>query len=205
MYVNYIFVKIRYQCYFTLFFAIFDALTSSPLVSSKATSTMLPVVFSEASESSAPTIVGSSTEGIIASKCIYIYIWKSGNWKGSKPPEPISNVAVRCPGCKEVFWKRYLYEYISKPTPTSRWPLLLASISMYPHERDYVRSLFENLGKRWLPSVLTMTRARTTVIAHFNIDTQNKNQVACIHESIFTLASISIHIYICWKWENLII
>jgi len=60
-------------------------------------------------------------------------------------------------------------------------------------------------GKRWLPSVPKMTRAHTTVIAHFNIDihTHNKNEVACIQESIFT--SISAYIYIFWKWANLII
>jgi len=43
----------------------------------------------------------------------------------------------------------------------------------------------------------------TAVIAQFNIDTHNKNWVACIQESIFT--SKSANIYICWKWENPII
>jgi len=55
-------------------------------------------------------------------------------------------------------------------------------------------------GKRWLPSVSTMTRTHTIVIVHFNTDTRSKNEVACIHESIFT--SISTHIYIHYKWEN---
>jgi len=52
---------------------------------------------------------------VSANKCR----WKSANWKDSKPPESSSNVAVRCPGCKEVFWKRYLYKHISTTTPVS--------------------------------------------------------------------------------------
>ena len=48
-----------------------------------------------------------------------------------------------------------------------------------------------------------MTRTHTTVIVYFNIDTHNKNEVACIHNSIFT--SISIHLYIYYKWETPII
>ena len=57
--------------------------------------------------------------------------------------------------------------------------------------------------KRWLPSVPRTIRTHTTVTVLFNIDTHNRNEVACIQESIFT--SISAHIYICWKWENPII
>jgi len=74
--------------------------------------------------------------------------WKSANWKDSKPPEPSSNMAVRCPGCKEVFWKRYLYKHIFQNHANFMMtPTILSSISMYPHERDYVESLFENPGK----------------------------------------------------------
>jgi len=74
--------------------------------------------------------------------------WKSSNWKDSKPPEPSSNVAVRCPGCKKVFWKQYLYKHISQNHANFMMtPTIVSSISMYPHERDYVKSLFENLGK----------------------------------------------------------
>jgi len=62
---------------------------------------------------------------VSANKCR----WKSANWKDSKPPKPSSNVAVRCPGCFMM-------------TPT-----ILLSISMYPHEGDYVKCLFENPGK----------------------------------------------------------
>ena len=36
---------------------------------------------------------------VSANKCR----WKSANWKDSKPPEPSSNVAVRCPGVKWCF------------------------------------------------------------------------------------------------------
>jgi len=34
--------------------------------------------------------------------------------------------------------------------------------------------------KRWLPSVLRMTRTHTIVIVHFNIISHNKNEVAWI-------------------------
>mmetsp|Transcript_10637 Transcript_10637/g.16851 ORF Transcript_10637/g.16851 Transcript_10637/m.16851 type:complete len:215 (+) Transcript_10637:3-647(+) len=81
---------------------------------------------------------------VSANKCS----WKSANWKDSKPPEPSSNVAVRCPGCKEVFWKRYLYKHIlQNHAHFMMTPTILSSISMYPHERDCVKSLFENPGK----------------------------------------------------------
>ena len=40
--------------------------------------------------------------------------WMSANWKESKPPEPSSNVAIQCSGCKELFWKRYLHKHISQ-------------------------------------------------------------------------------------------
>jgi len=74
--------------------------------------------------------------------------WKSANWKDSKPPKPSSNVAVLCPGCKEMFWKRYLYKHIfQNHVHFMMTPTILSSISMYPHDRDYVKSLFENPGK----------------------------------------------------------
>jgi len=73
--------------------------------------------------------------------------WKSANWKDSKPPVPSSNVAIWCPGCKEVFWKRYLYKYISQNHANLMiTPTIVSSISMNPHERDNVKSLFENPG-----------------------------------------------------------
>ena len=76
------------------------------------------------------------------------YRWKSANWKYSKPLEPSSNVAVQCPGCKEVFWKRHLYKHISQNhAHFLMTPAIFSSISMYPHKRDYVKSLVENPGK----------------------------------------------------------
>jgi len=39
--------------------------------------------------------------------------WKSRGWKDFRTPEPSSNVPIRCPGCKEVFWKRYLHKDFS--------------------------------------------------------------------------------------------
>jgi len=71
--------------------------------------------------------------------------WKSTVWKESKLSEPSSNVTIWCPGCKEVFWKRYLYKHISQNHANlTMTPTILA---MYLHERDYVKSLFENPGK----------------------------------------------------------
>jgi len=81
---------------------------------------------------------------VSANKCR----WKSANWTDSKPPEPSSNVAVQCPGCKEVFWKRYSYKHISQNHANFMMTsTILSSISMYPRERDCVKSLFENPGK----------------------------------------------------------
>ena len=81
---------------------------------------------------------------VSANKCR----WKSANWIDSKPPEPSSNVDVWCPACKEVFWKRYLYKHISpNHAHFMMTPIILSSISMCPHERDYVKSLFEIPGK----------------------------------------------------------
>jgi len=74
--------------------------------------------------------------------------WKSKGW--IRLPEPTSNVAIRCPspGCKEVFWKRYLYKYIAqKHANLTMTPTIVSSIAMYPHERDHAKSLFENPGK----------------------------------------------------------
>jgi len=118
--------------------------------------------------------------------------WKSAKWKDSKPPEPTSNMAIRCPGCKEVSWQRYydLYKHISQNKANF---MMTPTISKYPHERDYVKSLFENPGKALTFKCPKTYKNPHDVIAHFNIDTHNKNEVACIHESIFT--SIPIHIY----------
>jgi len=44
------------------------------------------------------------------------------------------------------------------------------------------------------------TTVYTTVTVHFDIDTHNQNEVACIQESIFTW--ISAHIYICWNGKT---
>jgi len=59
-------------------------------------------------------------------------------------------VTIRClsPGCEEVFWKQYLYNHISqKHANLMMTPTIVSSIAMYPHERDYIKSLFENPGK----------------------------------------------------------
>jgi len=76
--------------------------------------------------------------------------WKSRGWKKSQLPEPTCNVMIRClsPGCKEVFWKRYLYKHISQKHANLKMiPTIVSSIAMYPHKRDYVKSLFDNPGK----------------------------------------------------------
>jgi len=48
--------------------------------------------------------------------------------------------------CKEVFQKQYLYKHISQNHANlTMTPTIVSSIVMYPHERDYVKSLSEDL------------------------------------------------------------
>ena len=74
--------------------------------------------------------------------------WKSRGWKESRSPEPSSNVPIRCPspGCKEVFWKQVFYEHIFQKHANLTMTPAIVSIAMYPHERNYVKSL-ENRGR----------------------------------------------------------
>ena len=74
--------------------------------------------------------------------------WKSRGWKESQLPEPSSNVPIRCPspGCKEVFWKQVFYEHIFQKHANLTMTPAIVSIAMYPHERNYVKSL-ENRGR----------------------------------------------------------
>jgi len=53
-------------------------------------------------------------------------------------------------------------------------PATISSMAMYLNERDYVKSLFDNPGRALTLSVSRMTRTHTTVIVHFNVDTQYK-------------------------------
>jgi len=80
--------------------------------------------------------------------------WKSASWtnswKDSKVPEPSSNIPMRCPfpGCNEVFWKQYLRKHIHKKHGNSTtFTPDYSTMSMFPHEHDYVKRLFENPGQ----------------------------------------------------------
>jgi len=80
--------------------------------------------------------------------------WKLGSWtkdwKDNKLPEPSSNVLIRCPfpGCIEVFWKQYLRKHIQEKHGNSpNFTPDYSTISMRPHEHDYIKSLFENPGR----------------------------------------------------------
>jgi len=111
---------------------------------------------------------------------------------------------VQVLGVKRYFGNGICTNTFPKSTPIWRWPLLLSQVSQCTHMKEIMSRVSIRIReKRWLSSVPGMTRTHTIVIAHFNIDTHNKNEVACIHESIIT--SISIHIYIYLKWENPII
>jgi len=80
--------------------------------------------------------------------------WKSASWtnswKDSKVPEPSSNIPMRCPfpGCNEVFWKQYLRKHIHKKHGNSTtFTPDYSTMSMFPHEHDYVKRLFQNPGQ----------------------------------------------------------
>jgi len=77
--------------------------------------------------------------------------WKSRSWtkewKDNKVPEPSSNIPMRCPfhGCIEVFWKQYLRKHFQeKHVNSTNFTLDYSTMSMHPHEHDYIKSLFEN-------------------------------------------------------------
>jgi len=80
--------------------------------------------------------------------------WKSGSWtkdwKDTKVPESSSNIPMRCPfpGCIEVFWKQYLRKHIQeKHGNSTNFTPDYSTMSMHPHEHDYIKSLFENPGR----------------------------------------------------------
>jgi len=133
--------------------------------------------------------------------------WKFVNWKDSKPPVPVQMWPYSVLGVKRCFGNGICTSTFPKTTHISWWPLLFSHVSQCTHIKEIMSRVSSRIRKkRWLPSVPRMTRTHTTVsiyIAHFNIDTHNKNEVACIQESIYT--SISAHIYVCWKCENPII
>jgi len=57
---------------------------------------------------------------------------------------------VRCPRCEDVFWKRYykLYKRFSQNHANlTMTPTTVSSVAIYPHERDYVKSLCKNPGR----------------------------------------------------------
>jgi len=129
--------------------------------------------------------------------------WKSRGWKKSLLPEPSCNVMIRClsPGCKEVFWKRYLYKHISQKHANLKMIPTIVSRMQCTRIKEIMSRVYLTIReKRWLLSVKIMTRTHTTVIVHFNIHTHNKNEVVYIHESIFTWISIHIYIYYTAKW-----
>jgi len=120
------------------------------------------------------------------------------------PQNPVRMWPYGVLGVKRCFGNSICTNTFPKTTPISWWLLLLSQVSQCTHMKEIMSRVSSRIWeKRCLPSVPRMTRTHTTEIAHFNIDTHNKNKVACIHESILT--SISIHIYICWKWETPII
>jgi len=56
---------------------------------------------------------------------------------------------------KEVCWKWYLHKLFSqKHANLTITPTVISSIIMYPHERDYVKSLFEHSGQALTPKCL---------------------------------------------------
>jgi len=107
-------------------------------------------------------------------------------------------------GVKRCFGNSICTITFPKSTPIWWWPLLLCQVSQCTRMKEIISRVSSRIReKRWLPSVSRMTRTHMTVIVHFSIDVHNKNEVVCMHESIFTW--ICIHIYIYYKWKNPII
>jgi len=84
-------------------------------------------------------------------------------------------------GAKRCFGNGICTNTFPKTTPIWWWPLLLSQLSQCTRMKKIMSRVSSRIReKRWLLSVPTMTRTHTTAIVHCNIDTHNKNKVACV-------------------------
>ena len=74
--------------------------------------------------------------------------WKSANWKESKHAEPSSNLVMRCPGCKEMFCKQYLFKRISQNhTNLTITSTIVSSIAIHSHKKRLYQESLRESGK----------------------------------------------------------
>ena len=112
--------------------------------------------------------------------------WKPTGWKDSKLLEPSLNVNmsynVLC--VKRCVGNGLYTNSFPKNMPIWRGPLLPFQVGQCSRMKGMMSRVSSRiLDECWLPIISIMTRTHTVVIVHFNIDTQNKNEVTCAHES----------------------